>query len=60
MERDKIRHNAERIENIKMRNYQRTDDSVVDDMFGFLKDQKDNDSESQAPSAFKDLPAQKV
>ena len=61
MERDKIRHNAERMENIKMRNDQPIDDSaVVDDMFGFLEDQKDNVSESQAPSAFKDLPAQKV
>ena len=61
LERDKIRHNAERMENIKMRNDQPIDDSaVVDDMFGFLEDQKDNVSESQAPSAFRDLPAPKV
>ena len=44
-----------------LRNDQPIDDSaVVDDMFGFLEDQKDNVSESQAPSAFRDLPAPKV
>ncbi len=44
-----------------MRADQPIDDSaVVDDMFGFLEDQKDTISESQAPSAFRDLPAPKV
>ena len=61
LEREKIRHNAERVEMAKTRNDQPIDDSaVVDDMFGFLEDQKDNVSESQAPSAFRDLPAPKV
>jgi hypothetical protein len=36
------------------------DSKVVDDMFGFLEDQKDTVSEAQAPSAFRDLPAPKV
>ena len=36
------------------------DSAVVDDMFGFLESQNDNISESQAPSAFRDLPAPKV
>ena len=35
------------------------DSAVVDDMFGFLEDQKDTQSEVQAPSAFRDLPAPK-
>ena len=44
-----------------MRADQPIDDSaVVDDMFGFLEDQKDTISESQAPSAFRDLPVAKV
>ena len=61
MERERIRHNAERVEMAKNRHDQPIDDSaVVDDMFGFLEDQKDNVSESQAPSAFRDLPAPKV
>ena len=47
--------------NAQIRADQPIDDSaVVDDMFGFLEDQKDNISESQAPSAFRDLPAPKV
>jgi hypothetical protein len=29
-------------------------------MFGFLENQNDNMSESQAPSAFRDLPAPKI
>ena len=29
------------------------DSAVVDDMFGFLENQNDNMSESQAPSAFR-------
>ena len=36
------------------------DSAVVDDMFGFLENQNDNMSESQAPSAFRDLPAPKI
>ena len=37
------------------------DSAVVDDMFGFLDDtsSKDTASESQAPTAFRDLPIQK-
>jgi hypothetical protein len=47
--------------NAQIRADQPIDDSaVVDDMFGFLEDQKDTISESQAPSAFRDLPAPKV
>ena len=50
-----------RVMNAQIRADQPIDDSaVVDDMFGFLEDQKDNISESQAPSAFRDLPAPKV
>ena len=61
LQRERIRHNAERMEMAKTRADQPIDDSaVVDDMFGFLEDQKDNVSESQAPSAFRDLPAPKV
>ena len=60
-QREKIRNNAKRIEQARHRSDQPIDDSaVVDDMFGFLEDQKDNVSESQAPSAFRDLPAPKV
>ena len=33
------------------------DSAVVDDMFGFLEEQKDSGSDAQAPSAFRDLPA---
>ena len=38
------------------------DSAVVDDMFGFLPNYQNEDtiSESQAPSAFRDLPAPKV
>lgn len=36
------------------------DSAVIDDMFDFLKEQKDNISEAQGPSAFRDLPAPKV
>lgn len=44
-----------------MRADQPIDDSAeIDDMFGFLEDQKDAMSEAQAPSAFRDLPAPKV
>jgi hypothetical protein len=47
--------------NAQLRADQPVDDSaVVDDMFGFLEDQKDTISESQAPSAFRDLPAPKA
>ena len=47
--------------NAQIRADQPIDDSaVVDDMFGFLEDQKDTISESQAPSAFRDLPVSKV
>ena len=61
LEREKVRHNAERVEMARTRADQPIDDSaVVDDMFGFLEDQKDNVSESQAPSAFRDLPVPKV
>jgi hypothetical protein len=50
-----------RMVNAQIRADQPIDDSaVVDDMFGFLEDQKDTISESQAPSAFRDLPAPKV
>ena len=35
------------------------DSAVVDDMFGFLEEQKDSGSDAQAPSAFRDLPAPK-
>ena len=61
-QREMIRKNAERMEMVKNRNDEPIDDSaVVDDMFGFLEDhQRDNISESQAPSAFRDLPAPKV
>ena len=60
-QREKIKNNAKRIEQARYRSDQPIDDSaVVDDMFGFLEDQKDNVSESQAPSAFRDLPAPKV
>ena len=40
--------------------FQVDDSAVVDDMFGFLENQNDNMSESQAPSAFRDLPAPKI
>jgi len=36
------------------------DSAVVDDIFGFLGEQKDTVSEAQAPSAFRDLPAPAV
>lgn len=50
-----------RMMNAQIRADQPIDDSaVVDDMFGFLEDQKDTISESQAPSAFRDLPVSKV
>ena len=59
---EKVRINRERMEMAGHRADQPIDDSaVVDDMFGFLEDQKDdNVSESQAPSAFRDLPAPKA
>ena len=61
MQREMIRKNADKIEMAKHRSDRPIDDSaVVDDMFGFLEDQKDNVSESQAPSAFRDLPAPTV
>ena len=56
-----LRRNREMLIKAEMRADQPIDDSaVVDDMFGFLEDQKDTVSESQAPSAFRDLPAPKV
>ena len=46
--------NQERINNAALRADAPVDDSaVVDDMFGFLENQNDNISESQAPSAFR-------
>ncbi len=60
-ERERARLAKERMRNAQVRADQPIDDSaVVDDMFGFLEDQKDTVSESQAPSAFRDLPAPKV
>ena len=60
-EREKILNNNEQIARAKFKEDQPVDDSaVVDDMFGFLESQNDNMSESQAPSAFRDLPAPKV
>ena len=53
-EQEKLRINLERVERAGVRADQPIDDSaVVDDMFGFLEDQKDTVSESQAPSAFR-------
>ena len=56
----KARLNQEKLKEAEMRKDQPIDDSaVVDDMFGFLEEQRDSVSESQAPSAFRDLPAPK-
>merc|ERR550532_916705 len=56
----KARLNQEKMKEAEMRKDQPIDDSaVVDDMFGFLEEQRDSVSESQAPSAFRDLPAPK-
>lgn len=61
MQREMVKKNKERLESAKIRADAPIDDSAeIDDMFGFLEDQKDNISESQAPSAFRDLPAPKV
>ncbi|CAB4059164.1 MYO7A [Lepeophtheirus salmonis] len=55
-----VRRNLQIMKDAEEKADQPVDDSaVVDDMFGFLEDQKDNLSESQAPSAFRDLPVQK-
>ena len=35
------------------------DSAVFDDMFGFLEEQRDSNSDAPAPSAFRDLPAPK-
>lgn len=54
----KARINQERINEAALKKDQPIDDSaVVDDMFGFLEEQRDSASEAQAPSAFRDLPA---
>lgn len=59
-DREMVRKNKERVENAQIRQDQPVDDSaVVDDMFGFLENQNDNVSESQAPSAFRDFPLPK-
>ena len=58
----KSKLNNERLKEAEMKKDQPIDDSaVVDDMFGFLDDtsSKDTASESQAPTAFRDLPIQK-
>ena len=56
----KARLNQERLKEAEMKKDQPIDDSaVVDDMFGFLEEQKDSASESQAPTAFRDLPVPK-
>ena len=53
-EKEMIKMNQERINNAALRADAPVDDSaVVDDMFGFLENQNDNISESQAPSAFR-------
>ena len=53
-DQEKLRINLERVERAGVRADAPIDDSaVVDDMFGFLEDQKDTVSESQAPSAFR-------
>ena len=56
----KARLNQEKLKEAEMKKDQPIDDSaVVDDMFGFLEEQRDSVNESQAPSAFRDLPAPK-
>ena len=60
-EKEKIQSNLKQIARAQFKEDQPVDDSaVVDDMFGFLESQNDNMSESQAPSAFRDLPAPKT
>ena len=62
-DREMVQKNRERMEKAKELADQPIDDSaVVDDMFGFLPNYQNEDaiSESQAPSAFRDLPAPKV
>ena len=62
-DREMVLKNRERMEKAKELADQPIDDSaVVDDMFGFLPNYQNEDtiSESQAPSAFRDLPAPKV
>ena len=50
----------EQMHEAEMRKNEPIDDSaVVDDMFGFLEEQRDSVSDHQAPSAFRDLPAPK-
>ena len=56
----KAKINIERMKEAELKKDQPIDDSaVVDDMFGFLEEQKDSGSDAQAPSAFRDLPAPK-
>ena len=56
----KTRLIKERMSEAEMRKNEPIDDSaVVDDMFGFLEEQRDSVNEHQAPSAFRDLPAPK-
>ena len=60
-EREMLKEKQRRVINAQERADEPVDDSaVVDDMFGFLENQNDNISESQAPSAFRDLPVPKV
>merc|ERR550532_2983642 len=57
---EKAKLNQEKLKEAEMKKDQPIDDSaVVDDMFGFLEEQRDTASESQAPTAFRDLPAPK-
>lgn len=52
--------NQQKLRDAERRQEQPIDDSaVVDDMFGFLEEQKDSNSDAPAPSAFRDLPAPK-
>lgn len=56
----KAKLNQQRLRDAEIRMDQPIDDSaVVDDMFGFLEEQKDSNSEAPAPSAFRDLPVPK-
>merc|ERR1711860_60286 len=60
-EREMLKEKQRQVVQAQRRADEPVDDSaVVDDMFGFLENQNDNISESQAPSAFRDLPVPKV
>ena len=60
-EREMLKEKQRQLVQAQQRADEPVDDSaVVDDMFGFLENQNDNISESQAPSAFRDLPVPKV